>query len=186
MGHKKGFTLIELLIVIGILAVLATVTVLVLNPAQLFAQARDSQRMSDLKTVNDAILFTQANATVTLGTTPYTTGTTLTCNASTLSIYSTACTTNIVRTTGGAGWVGVDFSGVTPSPLAQLPIDPVLVSGVNGPTYFYTYRGTSGGLFRLGAVLESSKYVGLMTTDGGSATGMYEIGTSMSSTPLAP
>ena len=34
---KKGFTLIELVIVIGILAILATVVVLVLNPAQLLA-----------------------------------------------------------------------------------------------------------------------------------------------------
>ena len=52
---EKGFTLIELLIVIGILAVLATITVLVLNPAQLFAQARDSQRVSDLSTLRSAI-----------------------------------------------------------------------------------------------------------------------------------
>src|SRR3989344_1305406 len=54
-ARKKGFTLIELLIVIGILAVLATITVLVLNPAQLFAQARDSQRLSDLSSVKGAI-----------------------------------------------------------------------------------------------------------------------------------
>ena len=52
---KKGFTLIELLIVIGILAVLATVTVLVLNPAELFRQARDSQRLADLGAVRGAL-----------------------------------------------------------------------------------------------------------------------------------
>ncbi|MGC9603563.1 MAG: type II secretion system protein, partial [Minisyncoccia bacterium] len=41
-----GFTLIELLVVIGILGTLATAVVLVLNPAQLLAQARDSTRLS--------------------------------------------------------------------------------------------------------------------------------------------
>ncbi|MGC9603258.1 MAG: prepilin-type N-terminal cleavage/methylation domain-containing protein, partial [Minisyncoccia bacterium] len=39
---EASFTLIELLVVIGILGVLATAVVLVLNPAQLLAQARDS------------------------------------------------------------------------------------------------------------------------------------------------
>jgi type IV pilus assembly protein PilA len=43
---KAGFTLIELLIVIGVLAILATVVVLVLNPTEMFKQARDSQRLS--------------------------------------------------------------------------------------------------------------------------------------------
>lgn len=52
---KKGFTLIELLIVIGILAILATTVVLVLNPAQILAESRDTQRVSDLGTVNSAL-----------------------------------------------------------------------------------------------------------------------------------
>lgn len=51
----RGFTLIELLIVIGILAVLATVVVLVINPAQLFAQARDSRRLHDMQEIVSAI-----------------------------------------------------------------------------------------------------------------------------------
>ncbi len=52
---KKGFTLIELLIVIGILAILATTVVLVLNPAQILAESRDTQRISDLGSSNSAI-----------------------------------------------------------------------------------------------------------------------------------
>ena len=51
---KKGFTLIELLIVIAILAVLSVAVVLVLNPAELLKQARDSTRISDMAAINSA------------------------------------------------------------------------------------------------------------------------------------
>ena len=40
---KRGFTLIELLVVIAILAVLATATILVLNPAELLKEGRSVQ-----------------------------------------------------------------------------------------------------------------------------------------------
>ena len=49
---KKGFTLIELLIVIAILAVLGVTVTLVLNPAELLRQGRDSTRISDLSSIN--------------------------------------------------------------------------------------------------------------------------------------
>ena len=57
MKTKKGFTLLELLIVIGILSILSTTVVLVINPAQLLKKARDAQRISDLNTVKTAIAY---------------------------------------------------------------------------------------------------------------------------------
>ena len=55
MKTKTGFTLIELLIVIGILAVLSSIVVLVLNPTELLRQSRDTQRLTDLKSIKGAI-----------------------------------------------------------------------------------------------------------------------------------
>lgn len=55
LNNKKGFTLIELLVVIGIIAVLAGVVIVALNPARQFAQARNTQRESNTTTILDAI-----------------------------------------------------------------------------------------------------------------------------------
>jgi prepilin-type N-terminal cleavage/methylation domain-containing protein len=55
MRRHAGFTLIELLVVIAILAVLAVVLVLTLNPAGLLQEARDSNRLSDMATIQSAV-----------------------------------------------------------------------------------------------------------------------------------
>jgi len=52
---KKGFTLIELLVVIGIIGILAAIVLVAVNPGRQFAQARDSQRKSDVLEVTNAL-----------------------------------------------------------------------------------------------------------------------------------
>ncbi len=52
---KRGFTLIEILIVISLIAILATVVLIAINPGRQFAQARNSQRLSNVNTILNAI-----------------------------------------------------------------------------------------------------------------------------------
>lgn len=55
MKQTSGFTLIELLVVIGIIGILAAVVLVAVNPGRQFAQARDTQRRSDLYGLTNAI-----------------------------------------------------------------------------------------------------------------------------------
>ena len=53
--NQKGFTLIEILVVIGIIAVLAAIVIIAINPARQFAQARNSQRTSNVNAILNAV-----------------------------------------------------------------------------------------------------------------------------------
>lgn len=198
LSQSKGFTLIELLIVIGILAILATVTLLVLNPAQMFAQARDSQRISDLNTVKAAVALylatvdtpyldgaSGANCTTgsylwgTIGsTTPFT---------GAHNVFKGASATTTV---GITGWVPVALGSIPGgSPISNIPFDPTSFSvTTNSNTntiyaYFYTCS-TTGMVFELAANMESDRYATSGTndkesTDGGDKTWLYETGTAL-------
>ena len=182
---KKGFTLIELLIVIGILAILATTVVLVLNPAQLLAETRDTQRVSDLDTLRSAInlyLIQVPGADLGGGTGTfncrdqiapgnYSSSNSLT---STPSPFGTSGAGNQptlptgyvgLRTTDGNGWVPVNFNDAAlgGSPLAVLPIDPNALTGdltaAATPGRWYAYTCNQGlKTYELNANMESTKY----------------------------
>lgn len=181
---KKGFTLIELLVVIAILAILATVTVLVLNPAQLFAQARDSQRITDLGNLKSAISLYLSTATSPslAGGAGFTCGTNFGSDKAGVSTTFTAATLAhaAVFAVDGSGWAAVNLAGTTGgAPLPVLPRDPV----TTGTTYFYGYScDNTNKTFELNANMESTRYANggsddFESTDGGNSATIYETGT---------
>ena len=54
-NNIKGFTLIEILLVIAILAILAAVIIIAINPAKQFGEAQNTQRRSDVRAILDAV-----------------------------------------------------------------------------------------------------------------------------------
>lgn len=54
MRSKKGFTLIELVVVVGIIALLAAITIVALGRQQ--ARSRDAKRVADLTNINTALV----------------------------------------------------------------------------------------------------------------------------------
>ena len=205
--QKKGFTLLELLIVIGILAILATAAVLVLNPAELLRQARDSTRVSDLAAINSSLaLYLSTVAVPQMDNQP--TNTTSVCkqggvtnkmvytynggtpfhasNTFPYAIVSSVSRTSSTasRNVNGTGWLPVNFNAISGgnSPLSNLPVDPVnTTSTASSSNLVYTYGCDSvANTFVITSKLESAKYVtdlGMPAKDGGPDNGFYEIGT---------
>jgi prepilin-type N-terminal cleavage/methylation domain-containing protein len=169
---RNAFTLIELLVVIAIIAILAVVVVLTLNPAEMLRQARDSNRLSDLATLQNAINLYNADqggangyslgssgvtyvsvpdptATTTAGSDcsglGFPAGGTFHCPAS--STYKNASST---------GWIPINFQNISSgAPISNLPVDPTNTTSSN---LYYTYQ-TDGLTFKLRAVPESQKYL---------------------------
>lgn len=53
---RNGFTLIELLVVMGTIAILASVVAVAVNPGRQFANARDTQRRTDLYALTSSLV----------------------------------------------------------------------------------------------------------------------------------
>ena len=182
--QASSFTLIELLIVIGILAILVAAVVVVLNPAQLLAQARDSKRQQDLSALNQALNTVYAlDQTISFGTSSivYTSlpDSSSTCGSWGLPSLPTGWTYNCVPTstlqnTNGTGWIPVNFKTTGVVSLSALPTDPVNTSSTG---LYYTYA--SGGSFQLASHFESSKF---QATEGSDA--MYTVGSNLSLAPF--
>ena len=192
---RRSFTLIELLVVVSIISILAVFVIITLNPAELLKQGRDSQRISDLSTINTALSLYQVdntsnslgNASTTYISIPDPTATSTTegnaCTGLGLpslpSGYSYHCSaSSTYRNTDGTGWIPVNLSSLSyGNPLGTLPVDPIN----NASTSYYTY--TPGGSWELTAIPESNK-VRTNTQQTDSLTGAIIRGSDLSLSPL--
>ena len=108
---RAGFTLIELLLVIGIIAILAAIVIVAINPTKQLGDARDAQRRSDVNTILNAVYQYAIDNNGTLpGAIPTTTAKEI-CQD---SIGGTTCT----------GDEGVDLRALTGSYVVGIPVDP--------------------------------------------------------------
>lgn len=187
--NKKGFTLLELVIVIGILAVLGAVSVLVLNPAQLFAQARDTTRLNDIGVMRNAIALyvstvssPDMDGSLACATDCFVNdGTGMAANCGGRHAVARVTTPNLDRAVDGTGWIPVNFTAVSGGPaLSVLPVDPTKYT--DGSAYFYSYAcDNTTKTYELNANLESTRYTSgddnREDTDGGDDDNIYEVGT---------
>lgn len=198
-SSHSGFTLIELLVVIAIIAILAVVVVLTLNPAELLKQSRDSNRLSDITTLANAINiygaqqggssgYFMGNASSVYVSIPDPTlsgSQTSTCNSLNLpplpAGYSYQCSSpQSYRNINGSGWIPINFTSVpSDPPLSNLPIDPINTSSTS---LYYTYT-TKADQYEVTSIFESQKYIPLMANDGGAYDGVYQDGNGLNLTP---
>lgn len=152
---KSGFTLIEVLVVIGIIALLATIVIVAINPARQFAQARDTQRVSNLNALLNAVgqrmidhkgMFRDSTEATCLATMDPTT------------LASNSMSTVSSSGTGSNG--GIDLRPcLVPTYISEFPVDPAVGVGWNGAAYstgYAVYHDSNGRMHLLSTSTEPS------------------------------
>ena len=139
MNKKKGFTLIELLIVIAIIAILAAIIFVAVDPGRRLAEARNAQRWASVNSILNAYLkYTVDNK----GTEPAT----LTANQEYMVVYNS-----------GADFGGCDAINATTTNaviilkkivddgyISELPYDPNKDDASAEKTYYWMKKKGNG------------------------------------------
>lgn len=132
---NRGFTLIEVLVVIGIIAVLATVVLVAVNPSRQFMLARDSQRTSNVNALLNAIHQNMAEHRGVF-----------TCAGTARDIPQVATVVKSVATPNSPGDIA---NCLVPDYLSSLPFDPSatgahFTSTTDYDTQYEIFRDTNG------------------------------------------
>jgi len=144
--NKKGFTLIELLIVIGIIAILAAIIYVAVDPARRLAEARNAERWSSVNGILNAVLkYTVDNggilpATATAIDSVTTTVQIIGENTGATACASVTCGSEDVATTD-CYVTGLD-TDLVDDYLSAIPYDPS--TGDADDTQYYINKSTNG------------------------------------------
>ncbi|OGC63429.1 hypothetical protein A2264_01735 [candidate division WWE3 bacterium RIFOXYA2_FULL_46_9] len=156
---KKGFTIFEVVLSAIIIMIATGVIVLYVNRSELTAKARDNKRLSNLNTIEQAVIEFKID------------------NGSYPDLPDTLRTSDVSTTAGYAvyksefGWIAADLSlcGNT------LPVDPI-----NDDTYRYSYQHDTN-TYELNAVLEY--FTEKSQNDGGNNQTVFETGDNLTLIP---
>jgi prepilin-type N-terminal cleavage/methylation domain-containing protein len=135
---QKGFTLIELLLVIGIIAILAAIVIVAINPTKQLADARDAQRNSDVNSILNAIgqylIDNSGNMPCSPG------GTCVDTTWRMLGTQTVGCNENLVCNVSGLPVACLELRSLSGTYLVTIPSDPRYGSGnglvVNSKTMY--------------------------------------------------
>ena len=179
--NKKGFTLLELLITIGILGILSSATIFIINPTEIFKKSRDAQRISDLNNLKTAIdLYLDNDVNPYLGETNQTYS-----HIQGVKSGDRGVSTQTGLAVNGSGWIPINFQDastwISPS---SLPIDPNPTNADSENARYYTYLVDNNYKYVLVANMESQYYSqggdgDKESTDGGIYDSLYEIGSNL-------
>ena len=126
---RRGFTLIELLLVIGIIAILASIVIVAINPTKQLGDARDAQRRSDVNTILNAVYQYAIDNNGNLPTDIPTTGS----GGEICSSEAAACSDPMVN-----------LNVLTGSYLVRIPVDPQVENPAGDGTNYFIIQDANG------------------------------------------
>jgi len=135
----RGFTLLEVLLVIALIAILAAIVIIAINPNRQLGQGRNTQRRTDVNTILQAVYQYTINNNGTMPTALDASSTT----SQVLGTNTSGCSRTCTATTTEASCV--DLSSVlVPTHIVGIPLDPT--SGTATNTDYYINKDANGRL----------------------------------------
>jgi prepilin-type N-terminal cleavage/methylation domain-containing protein len=163
-NNHRGFTLLEILLVVGIIAILAGIVIVAVNPARQLATVRNTERKADIKQIDSAI----KQYYIDHGTYPstVTTGDYEICDTGSVSATTTAV--NGEECDGSQ----VNLSSLVPLYLTAIPKDPQATT--SNSTNYTVRKGTADKLITQApeAELDAFIAIGIATTTTSTAVDM--------------
>ncbi len=128
-NHKSGFTLLEMLIVLTIIAILATIVFVSLDPITQFAEGRNARRWSDVNNISTAMYrFIIKNKSFPAGIDE---------KVRQLGTLSSGCNTVCINAEASC----LDISGQMKPYLDSIPLDPK--AGSTEKTYYTVSKNSN-------------------------------------------